>query len=189
MAFYFLQCLCFAGRLFGLNRLRNAAQGHALAQSLPEGYRLALHGAILFAAGGVGDMIWHTLFGIESGSDALLSPTHLMLAIGMGLIVTAPIRSLWVRSQNGEALRGWRTFFSAICGAALLLALIMFFLSYAHPFVNPAISPAYRSERVGSRTLIQDYGVASFLLQAAVLSGIILPLLRRWRLPFGAITS
>lgn len=36
-------------------------------------------GAFIFGLGGFGDMIWHTVFGIEVGTNALFSPTHLML--------------------------------------------------------------------------------------------------------------
>ena len=35
-------------------------------------------------------MAWHTAFGIELGNDALLSPSHLMLGLGLFLIVSGP---------------------------------------------------------------------------------------------------
>src|SRR5437868_7378550 len=54
---------------------RNHATGLAWRVALPEGYRLSLLGALVFAVAGLGDMIWHTLFGIEVGTAALLSPT------------------------------------------------------------------------------------------------------------------
>ncbi len=58
------------------------------------GYGLSLLGVSIFALGGVSDMIWHMLFGIEVNVDALLSPTHLLLAVGMALIVSGPLRAV-----------------------------------------------------------------------------------------------
>jgi hypothetical protein len=52
--------------------LRNRAQGYHWRLSVPEGYELSLLGALIFAVGGVTDLIWHTLFGIEAGVEALL---------------------------------------------------------------------------------------------------------------------
>ncbi len=59
-------------------------------QGVPDGYAPSLTGAVVFAFAGVGDMIWHIVFGIERSVDALLSPTHLLLATGGILMVTGP---------------------------------------------------------------------------------------------------
>jgi hypothetical protein len=45
--------------------------------ALPIGYEWGALGVIVFGLGGVGDLIWHSVFGIEVGTSALLSPTHL----------------------------------------------------------------------------------------------------------------
>ena len=42
-------------------------------------------------------MIWHEIFGVETGVEALLSPTHLMLALGGSLMVSGPFR-VWLAS-------------------------------------------------------------------------------------------
>jgi len=73
--------------------------------SLPTGYSIAAAGLIVFAIGGVGDGIWHTVFGVESGLDALLSPTHLLLFVGLVSILTAPARALWL---DPAPRQGWR---------------------------------------------------------------------------------
>src|SRR6266487_2206187 len=65
-----------------VGQARNMARGHVWTQALPQGYLLALFGAVLFSFGGAGDLVWHTMFGIESNIEALLSPTHLLLATG-----------------------------------------------------------------------------------------------------------
>lgn len=74
------------GIVLGALGVRNARRGHSLRRALPYGYGLALAGVLLFAAGGVLDLLWHTLFGIEADLDALLSPTHLKLALAAMLI-------------------------------------------------------------------------------------------------------
>ena len=67
---------------------------------MPPGYELAIVGVLIFMAGGVGDMIWHEIFGIEIGVEALLSPTHLILAVGMTLIISGPFRAGWRRRPS-----------------------------------------------------------------------------------------
>lgn len=42
--------------------------------------------------GGVLDMLWHLTFGLESGLDALVSPTHLLLVDGA--LLASPLRSV-----------------------------------------------------------------------------------------------
>lgn len=159
---------------------RNVQRGYAFTRALPVGYWLSLVGVALFAVGGAGDMIWHTLFGIEDGSEALTSPTHLLLGIGMALVYTGPLRAAWAR---GEA-RGWRNLGPAIISSTLLLALLAFFTSYANPTVNPIAARFGES----APRFSQDLGVISILWQSALFTGITALLLWRWRLPFGAIT-
>src|SRR4029450_13337226 len=62
---------------------------------VPAGYGLGLGGGALFVAGGAADGAWHTIFGVEVGVAALLSPSHLLLLTGGLLMVTSPVRSAW----------------------------------------------------------------------------------------------
>jgi len=43
---------------------------------------LSLLGVAIFGLSGGVDFLWHSLFGFEVDTEALLSPTHLSLAIG-----------------------------------------------------------------------------------------------------------
>lgn len=66
-------------------------------EAIPDRYGWAVVGAIVFGLGGAFDAIWHTLFGIEASTEALLSPSHLILATGMVLMVSAPLRAAWAK--------------------------------------------------------------------------------------------
>jgi Tol biopolymer transport system component len=120
----------------GFNHLRNLAKGYRYTHTLPIGYRLSLIGAVIFGVGGIGDMIWHILFGIEGGTEALTSPTHLTLGVGMALVWTGPLRAAWLRFKTHEAA-DWRRLGPAIIAATLLFSLMAFFTSYDHPIAAP----------------------------------------------------
>lgn len=70
-------------------------KGEGTGAALPTGYRLGLIGCLLILTGGVGDMVWHNLFGVEVRTSEQLSPTHLLLAIGAGAVVSSPLRRAW----------------------------------------------------------------------------------------------
>ncbi len=100
-------------------------------------------GAAVFLIGGALDLLWHTLFGIERGVDALLSPTHLLLATGGILIVTGPLRAAWRRTPPGSIL-AWRAGAPALLALLYCYGALVFFTQYAHPFItNWAAVPAH----------------------------------------------
>src|SRR5437763_502997 len=85
-----------AGAFLVLSLLRNRMKGYPWLEALPPGYSISLLGVIIFAVGGVLELIWHVLFGIEMNVDALLSPTHLILTLGVVLMVTVRLRAAWL---------------------------------------------------------------------------------------------
>ncbi|MBV9230013.1 MAG: PD40 domain-containing protein [Chloroflexi bacterium] len=118
---------------------RNHAQGYSWARALPPGYNLSLLGVFIFGLGGVSDMIWHILFGIEVSIEALLSPTHLVLAFGGILMLSGPLRSVWLRFP-GYSVPGRATLLPAVISLTFILALFAFFTQYAHPLVDTLAS-------------------------------------------------
>jgi hypothetical protein len=92
---------------------------------LPPGYEGARVGLALFALGGIGDAAWHTALGVERGVDALLSPTHLVLFVGLILILTAPFRAAAVAP---DPVPGQWTVAASVTSAT---ALVGFFLNFA----------------------------------------------------------
>jgi hypothetical protein len=82
--------------------VRGRLGGVAWRTALPGGYGLSLVGAVMFAAAGLADLAWHTLFGIEADVEALLSPPHLLLALAGILVAGGPLRAAWQRPGDAE---------------------------------------------------------------------------------------
>jgi len=160
----------------------NHTRGYRWQEAIPGGYELSLLGVPLFLAAGVGDMIWHILFGFEVGIEPLLSPTHLVLAFSGLLIMSGPFRAAWRRVDSGMK-QGWATLLPAIISLTAILSLLTFFTSFAHPFVQTGL---VTDLSVGDGD--KSRGAAAILLQAGILMGVILLALRRWRLPLGSLT-
>ena len=164
---------------------RNHTRGYAWSRALPSGYELSLLGAGIFAVSGVADMIWHILFGIEQNVEALLSPTHLGLATGLILCMSGPLRAAWRRPQS--MTHGWKALLPMLFSVAFIFSVFTFFTEYAHPFVRLTAAAIYPIGFVGEQTSI-SLGLVSILFQAALLTAIVLLLVRRFALPFGAFT-
>ena len=150
---------------------------------VPAGYGLGLIGAALFVVGGFADGVWHTVFGIEVGVAALLSPSHLLLLVGGLLMVTSPVRSAW-SSPSLPARAPAGRLFPALWATTLTTAVALFFFQYLSAFVTRSPSAATEGPE-GLLTTIT--GVASVLVTNLILVAPVLLLARRWRLPFGTV--
>jgi len=163
----------------GSTALRNQARGRSLAQALPAGYWLSLLGCVLFGIGGVIDMFWHRAFGFEVNIAALISPPHLLLMLALGLIVTGPLRAAWRRP-------GSRAPYTAVLSATLLVSMLTFFDQFDQPLVN--VWAATHGSAPVSIRYVEQLGILGIMVQTALLTGIVLYLLRRFTLPFGSLT-
>ena len=124
------------GFVLGIVMARNVLRkGHSWRRALPAGYGLSLIGVIAFAIGGVLDLAWHTLFGIEEDIQALLSPTHLLLATSAALILTGPLRSAAIRIGAGKPA-GWRQLGPMLLSVGSVFTLLGLFTQFAHPLVD-----------------------------------------------------
>jgi hypothetical protein len=160
-----------------VNTLRNQAKGEPLTQALPDGYGLSLVGCMAFGVSGTIDMVWHLRFGIEKSLAALVSPPHLLLMTSLALIVAGPLRAAWRRPVR---VAPW----TAIVSAAMLLSMFTFFDQFDQPLVN-----AWSSVNVTKPVLdyVQQLGILGIMVQSALLTGTVLYLLSRFKLPFGSI--
>jgi len=162
---------------------RNLTRGYTWPCLLPDGYGLSLAGAILFLIGGALDLLWHELFGAEVNLEALLSPTHLLLATSATLMIGGPLRAAAKRLP--PTTRDWRALGPLLISATLTLSVLTFFTQYGHPIAEPIAARGFVSHLTGfARTL----GISGILIQSALLMGMIVVLARRWSLPFGALT-
>lgn len=163
---------------------RRRGAGRAWWRALPAGYGAALAGAAVFFFGGLGDMVWHTVFGIEVDIDALFSPSHLTLGVGALLMAAGPFRAAW-RRPGGLSPRA-ADWLPAGLSLAYIFAILSFFTQAWHP-----LSQVYATRPPtgdGADELTRSLGAIGIVLQGALLGGVLLYALRRFRLPPGLLT-
>jgi hypothetical protein len=159
---------------------------------VPAGYGLGLAGAAVFFAAGIGDGIWHTIFGVERDLEAALSPTHIGLFLGALLIFTTPLRSAWANDRLGRA-PSFRALLPALLAVTFTTLLVSFLFFYLSAFRNPSSTwpmpaGAGRAAASGPVAYARELGVASVLVTNLLLLAPVLLLSRRWRPPFGTAT-
>src|SRR5512143_255266 len=159
--------------------VRNVWRGSTLRDALPRGYNLSFVGVLLWFIGGPGDLIWHTLFGIEQSVEALYSPTHLLLALGLALAVSGPLRAAYQRSAL--EMRRLIDQLPMILSITFTLSVLTFFIMIAHPLANLWGTG-------WSDTTDEARGMTGIMLDTALLMGGILLIVRQWKLAPGALT-
>jgi hypothetical protein len=172
-------------------KVRGALSPRPGLASVPVGYGLGLAGAAILVASGVGDAIWHTVFGIEVGVEAALSPTHIGLFLGTLLIVTTPLRAAWSSSATGRAPT-LRAFLPALLSLTFATVLVSVFFSWLSAFRE--WSPVLRFDQPEGlgvawlRSYVLEHGIASVLVTNLLLLAPLLLVLRRWRPPLASFT-
>lgn len=175
----------FTAAVLYLSAFKNYLRKKSFSNLLPPGYNLSLIGCFFFFLAGIGDLIWHTLFGIEVNVEALLSPTHLLLVTSGIIIVAAPIRRALLSSFPQRFLPA----ISVLLTTSYIYAALAFFTQYANPFVFPW--PAATSEVFlhFEGQYAQSLGITSIILQSGLLMGFYLFLLKSFKnLPYGSLT-
>ncbi|MGI9599287.1 MAG: hypothetical protein ACR2QK_24200 [Acidimicrobiales bacterium] len=157
----------------------------SLRASIPDGYQLAVLGLGLFAIGGVGDGFWHTILGVETGIDALLSPTHLLMLFGMLAGATAPIRAAWRDPALPIEVTSLRRFLPVVLSAGVATTGVAFFFLYANGFSNWRMQNPYIPDQSDA---VVTGGILSTLASTVILLGPVMFILRRWRPPAGTFT-
>lgn len=158
--------------LFGTAILRNRSRGASWLEAIPFGYGYGVLGVALFAIGGPMDVLWHQAFGAEAGIEALVSPTHLLLATGAVLFFSSPLRAAWIRGVEPSLIRQLPMLFSAGFVAISIAAFAM----YGNPLVEP----------VATGALDPGHGVLSIVMFSVLIVGVALSLVGRFRLAPGA---
>lgn len=166
-------------------------------RGVPAGYGIGVAGVALFAAGGVADLVWHSVFGIEVDLEALLSPSHTVLFLGALLFLTSPLRAAW-SDPSSRRMVSLHDFLPALLSTALATATVAFFYMMFSPFLTgAATAEPYRfiaaeldPEGFGGWLTeeVQLEGFAAVLITTVILMTPTLLLLRRWLLPAGSLT-
>lgn len=156
------------------------------AGGIPPGYTAALVGGPLFLLAGGGDFLWHQVFGIEVGLDALLSPTHLVL-LASGLMV---LSTAW----RADASRGPGASVAGVLSLVLATALAAFFLLYMSAFTTafaaiqltrvPEGAPGHEEAELPAMA-----GLAAYLVTTVLLLVPLLLMARRRTVPVGSATA
>jgi hypothetical protein len=168
------------GIFLGVNVIRNYRRYGSWDALLPDGYGVSLLGTVLFGIGGGLDLLWHKRFGIELSVAALFSPPHLFLMLAGGLIVSGPLRAAIRRGGN---IATW----PAIISGALTLSMLTFFLQFDQPLIDRWAAGTVADPR-GPAWMEEELGMVGLILYAATVAGLLVLLLRRFELPFGAVT-
>lgn len=148
--------------------------------AIPDGYGAATAGVVAFGIGGILDMLWHTRFGVEVGNDALLSPSHLTLGLGLFLLVSGPLLAD-LRRRDESASLAHRL--PAVLSITATFMLLTFFTMYSGPYSNflGASGNGTSSDRLFR-------GLLGMFLFSGFIGGLLLMVLRRTTLPVGSIT-
>lgn len=165
----------------------------AFRKRIPPSYRVPLLGIPIFIAAGAGDLIWHHFLGVEEGVDALLSPTHQILGLGVFFVSSAPIFSAL---RNRTQVRTLADQLPLIFALATWIELIHFGTAYAFDpgagRTNAPPSIVHFSPDYLTAIAIGYYkigtGVLVVLFQSAVMAGFALFAGTRFDLRPGALT-
>ena len=151
---------------------------------LPPALRVAAAGMALLLVGGGVDTLWHNLFGIERELEIFVSPSHVLIIVGMVLVAAGP--ALLRAAAPDPAGRGGRLGGAdtvlVLASALLATTPLQIFTLHANVLGWPHLGSGERPMQVtGPDALaVHGYVTSTVLLVVPVhLIG------RRWRLPVG----
>lgn len=171
-----------AAAILSLTYIVNLRKGYSWLRALPPAYLTALLGAAIFAIAGNLDFIWHSLFGFEEDVEALVSPSHLSLAVGGVMLMSGPLRAAWQTFHPQEKNMPW----SALLSLFIVSGVFTFFTQFSNAFSHPQVFVGQPS--IGD-TYFWDVALISYVLTpTTILMGAILMSVLRWKLPFGSLT-
>ena len=110
-------------------------------------------GAVVFGIGGASDAVWHTLLGIETGVEPLVSPSHLMLFLGAFLMLDYVFTARPSIDKLDTA---------SVVAVSTIYGLIMFITQFLHPYLQYGVFFSY-----------DDAFAAGTLFFQAMLAGIV----------------
>ncbi len=156
---------------------------------VPPGLQASVAGIGMYLLGGVGDLAWHSAFGVEQELKILFSPTHLMLMAAMLMLAFGPIRAAWAADEPvANAWTGLRTMWPQMIAAGCIAAVLNVFLTYASPYEQPIFTTEVPLLFQRFSQFLQISSTMAVYAHTLAFFGIMLLLARRWPLPFGSFT-
>lgn len=177
---------------------RNYKLGWRGTEAIPLGYGTGVVGVLIFFIGGLSDMTWHIIFGIEAGIEALYSPSHLCMFVGGALIMYSPYKRAYLRrSEHPEPAPTLKQLLPGLVSLAFTASFTAFFAMNFWAFAHGYPSQGY-DEWAMSLTdeNLRHYlyeqgriqGIANILITNAILIVPIVWLLKSWDPPTGSFT-
>ena len=182
--FLFYSSMGTIGGLLFFTHTNNLRKGYKWSAALPVGYGFSFFGVILFTASGMLDLSGHALFGFETGLEAVMSPTHMMLFIGWFIVALAPIRAAFAKfkinpaKHLGQQLPMILALVSALCAVTL-----------ASFYYTPlsVVSNGVQEMRTLDEDFAQVIEIASIFIQTGVLMTVIIWVISQIKLKVGAV--
>ena len=161
---------------------------------IPLRYPLAITGLAIALVGLTGDIVWHTVFGVERGVARVIGPFHLLLFAGAAGLVSASLRSAWYAPHFYPRVSSFKQLLPPLISLALVTCVAAFMFQWLSAFLDwrPSIvigripSAFLGDERVASTT--EYAGSARILITNLLLLAPVFLAVRRWKLPFGSVT-
>jgi hypothetical protein len=157
------------------------ANGRRWSSVLPRGYLASLVACGVLGLATILDAYYQLAFGAGSGLEVLLRPTHL-IELGAGaVIVAAPLRAALRRGDLQAGL-------PALVSASLLVAAIAFATQFLSPLVDLWPASSINAPTVPPGWWTQHLGAGSIVLEASLLSGSVLLVIRSFEVRAGSLT-
>lgn len=158
--------------------------GRAWNKALPDGHTGSFAAALVFGAAWIVDeAFWSLAFGRGGlGLEQLFTPPHLVEMAAAAVIVSGPLRAA---ARRGETTASPIT----LTSSALLLSALTFVTQFIHPLIDPWAAANYEFRPSTANTWIgENIGLASLLVQSAILAGTALLLNSGFKLRPGSMT-
>ncbi|MCK6584385.1 MAG: hypothetical protein L6Q49_14915, partial [Anaerolineales bacterium] len=168
--------------VLGTVYLTNLVKGYNWLRALPPAYMRSILGAAIFFAAGIADLFWHETFGFEANIEALVSPSHLSLAVGAVLMISGPLRMAWGGDGSRDAKMPW----TAVLSMFTALGVFTFFTQFASAFAESDLLT--NGIPAGDTHLLDKALISGVLIPSALLMVFILLATLRWKLPAGSLT-
>ncbi|HMD01503.1 MAG TPA: hypothetical protein VKG44_00935, partial [Candidatus Baltobacteraceae bacterium] len=187
----FYSAMLVGAAALGLAAVANGRKGYSGRHVLPAPYQRALLGVPIFFLGGLGDLMWHSVFGVEDRVEAVTSPTHLIIGLGVVVFLSGPIGSAL---ENRAKLTTLWDQLPLVFSLATVLEFVHLGTSYAF---DPAAAAAFapppalaQSADYFTATTLSLYkagsGVIIVIFQSLVVAGFAIWLTTRFKMAFGA---